>query len=103
MEAYRKTNRGSMRGKLIPFYRNNAPKPSSSLQYLSSSSSPASVGFVVHDATANRDNKKVIRIADNRSNFNELYGQPGDETVDKKAEIYIAMVQKRLMLERLTA
>lgn len=110
MEAYRKSHRGSMRGKSLPFYR-NAPKPASStaVQYTATdikpnhySSSPASVGFVVHEdyATTKRNPKLRIVVADSRSNLDELYRQPADESVDTKAEIYIAMVQKRLMLER---
>ncbi|KAG4938340.1 hypothetical protein AAZX31_16G051300 [Glycine max] len=113
MEAYRKSHRGSsMRGKSLPFYR-NAPKLASSttVQYTTTasdiktnhySSSPASVGFVVHEdyATTKRNPKLRIVVADSRSNLDELYRQPADESVDTKAEIYIAMVQKRLMLER---
>ncbi|CAJ1788200.1 unnamed protein product [Sphenostylis stenocarpa] len=109
--AYRKGSRGSFKGKL-PFYRNNAPKPSSTIQYKATdikpnhyTSPPATLGFVVPQdfATTKRDPKVRIKVADSCSNLDELYGLPGDESVDKKAEIYIAKVQKRLMLERLNA
>lgn len=110
--AYRKGTRGSFKGKLVPFYRNNAPKPSSTMQYKATdikpnhySSPPPTLGFVLPQdySTTKRDPKVRIKVADSWSNLEELYGFPGDESVDKKAEIYIAMVQKRLMLERLNA
>ncbi|TKY63046.1 hypothetical protein E2542_SST12911 [Spatholobus suberectus] len=103
MEAYRKGTRGSLKGKLVPFYR--TPKPASTVQYTKPnhySSSPASVGFVVHEdyATTKRNPKVSIVVADNGSNLDELYGHPGDESVDIKAEIYITTIQKRFMLEK---
>ncbi|KAK7311341.1 hypothetical protein RJT34_09416 [Clitoria ternatea] len=109
MEANRKRSRGFLKGKLAPFYRE--PKPSSAVQYSTAtdvkpshySSVPASVGFVVHQnyAITQRNPKVRIVVADNRSDLDELYSYPGDESVDTKAEIYISMVQQRLMLQRL--
>ncbi|XP_027353237.1 uncharacterized protein LOC113863749 [Abrus precatorius] len=111
MEANRKRSRGFLKGKLVPFYR--APKPSSTVQYTATdvkpshySSSPASVGFVVRQdyAITQRTPKVRIVVADNRSDLDALYGEPGDESVDTKAEIYISMVQQqRLMHERLNS
>ncbi|KAK7336090.1 hypothetical protein VNO77_16619 [Canavalia gladiata] len=107
MEANRKRSRGLLKGKLVPsFYRE--PKPSSStVQYTatevnqnhhSSSSSPASVGFVIHkDYAITKRNPKVRIVV---QDLDDLYADPGDESVDIKAGIYISMVQQRLMLER---
>ncbi|XP_019457679.1 PREDICTED: uncharacterized protein LOC109358067 [Lupinus angustifolius] len=112
MEANRKRNRGFLKGKILPFYR--APKPSSTMQYTTTkvntnhSSSPASIGCVVHqDYAISQPNPKVsIVVADNRSDLvshlEELYGLPGDESVDTKAGLYISMVQQRLTLERVS-
>ncbi|KAL2320318.1 hypothetical protein Fmac_029287 [Flemingia macrophylla] len=98
MEAYRKSNRASLKGRFVPFYRNTS-KPSSTLQYTATnikpnqySSSPASVEFVVPQDYA--ITKKIV-VADNRSNLDE-----GDEGVDIKAEIYITKVLERFRAEQ---
>ena len=106
MEANRNRNRGILKGKLLPFYRE--PKPSPIVQCkkpVQSSPSHASVGYLVpksSDFVVSKPKRKVFALADNSrlaSHLEEIYGIAGDESVDIKAATYISSFQERLRLE----
>ena len=114
MEANRCKRRGFVKGKLMPFYR--AAKPSSTVQYTTkvkpsqSSPSTASVEFLVHQdyyVFAQPKQKVAFIVQDNSrdliSPYDNLYGMPGDESVDTKAASYISSVQERFKLERINS
>ncbi|KAK7855001.1 uncharacterized protein LOC112033429 [Quercus suber] len=114
MEANRGKRRGFVKGKLMPFYR--AAKPSSTVQYTTkvkpsqSSPSTASVEFLVHQdyyVFAQPKQKVAFIVQDNSrdliSPYDNLYGMPGDESVDTKAASYISSVQERFKLERINS
>lgn len=94
MEANRKL-RGYVKGKLMSFYR--TAKPSSTVQYTT-----ASIKFQVQQDNcvfAQPKQKVSFIVQDNNrdlmTSYDNIYGVPGDESVDMKAASYISSAQER--------
>ena len=113
MEANRKREGVLKRKFVMSLYRAAKPGYSTTVNYGSkvkqspSSSSPASVGFIVnHDYVTHQPKQTVSfapppeKIRETYSKFDNFYNSiVADESVDLKATSYISCVQERFRLE----
>lgn len=103
MDSGRKC-RGFIKAKLgMPIYK-AAKLPASGAQY----SSKVTPSVVHQDVISQPKAQRVSYMVpdkgrDSLGQFDKFFGMPGDESVDLKAENYIASMQERFKLERVNS